>query len=610
LKDVVYAKIFPPIGIARIGDSGFNLDTGLADGEIKYFFPSEIPGSETLPPELNGNFRDEQGRIKRQAVRFRVYGYDANGRILGELHKENGFQLLWSVHVANKKASFLEFRGRYDKPPNTNLRNPDVDDRTKLEINPEVKEISSGDPPASLTGKFWGSMEQPTDVCLGEIRTDDCGRLVFIPGAGYSRSVADPQKPHFQPDIISEFDSINWIDDVCDGWVDVRVVPLDTTALPVDTVHKATVITGSPRFAWGVRSPTTLWDILEELYKESDMKWTDHTGTNFYQDIWPNFYGTYTISWVHEKASQGHGPLGHGNFLPMESQLADTSQNASQLRNSVFERLRKPNFQDPTQATTTFMPRLSGDGGDAFEPGQPLTSRERPIESFSALTKLQYDRFKDWADGKFDATPLPGPFTRIEDVDLRLQPSFLTRAVLDETIGDPLYPGIELDWRAKETGFYVFNQGGVVFNDNRDPPFRVDYSKVKPGDLTRGLSLPWQSDFSQCNTHWWPTARPDEVIPFDDWPPGERVISQDTYIEYVASRKRSWTWGLRDTPEYPTEFYPGSTDMIRSWQCLGFITKQEGLAITDKSGMNLPVWLETEAKDKRGRGLDQFTLHF
>lgn len=34
------------------------------------------------------------------------------------------------------------------------------------------------------------------------------------------------------------------------------------------------------------------------------------------------------------------------------------------------------------------------------------------------------------------------------------------------------------------------------------PPFRINERTVKPGDMTKQLSLPWQSDFGQCNTIW------------------------------------------------------------------------------------------------------------
>jgi len=65
-SDIAYIQIFPPIGIARLGDSGFDLNTGRPDGEIEWFLPSEIPGTEDMPVSLQGKFRDCKNRIKRQ----------------------------------------------------------------------------------------------------------------------------------------------------------------------------------------------------------------------------------------------------------------------------------------------------------------------------------------------------------------------------------------------------------------------------------------------------------------------------------------------------------------------------------------------------------------
>ena len=73
-----------------------------------------------------------------------------------------------------------------------------------------------------LIGQFQGSAPNPTDVYLGEVRVDSSGRLIFLGGHGRAECVGDQlQGP--QPDIISEFDSLDWFDDVCDGWVEVTV---------------------------------------------------------------------------------------------------------------------------------------------------------------------------------------------------------------------------------------------------------------------------------------------------------------------------------------------------------------------------------------------------
>ena len=82
----------------------------------------------------------------------------------------------------------------------------------------------------TLSGKFQGSLpeDKAVTITLGEARTDANGRLVFVGGSGYSRCVSqstqyNPDKDYpGQPDITSEFDSIDWVDDMCDGVIGVR----------------------------------------------------------------------------------------------------------------------------------------------------------------------------------------------------------------------------------------------------------------------------------------------------------------------------------------------------------------------------------------------------
>ncbi|KIJ65358.1 hypothetical protein HYDPIDRAFT_27377 [Hydnomerulius pinastri MD-312] len=634
--DVSYLKIYPPIGIARLGDSGFDLDTGKPDGKMEWFLPSELPGTEDMPDDLKGRFKDEKHRIKRQAVRFRVYAYDQSGKILGEVTSDKGYTITWSVHVANHKAAYLDFYGEY-KTPKTTLRNPDVDpdktpdQRTKLIVDPGVQKISFKDAPIDLVGDFYGSQAKPTPVNLGQIRTDDKGRLIFIAGAGYSRCVANPKEPHFQPDILSEFDSIDWVDDTCDGWVDVTV---DHPGLVIlrGSMYKSTILSAPPKFAWGVQAPTTLYDLIENIYNEHT-SWRDHEGADFYQDIWPVVKSPYVLSWTNSEAYQGHGVSGKGNFLTIENEMATpgtATETIRMVRDNVLGRLRKPNYEDKDQATTRFMPRLSGNNGDAIDPGDNLRPGEEapPIKRFAALSALQYSRFQLWSQGKFAASPAPwSQYNTFDDVPVHLQPNFLTRAVLDNAVGEPLYPGIEVQWSARKPEMYLFKKQGDTDGDN---PFRINHGTVKPGHIGRGLSLPWQSDFDLCETHWWPSARPDDVINIQDFMEGVTEASaahdispndisdspfmakipDNAFIKYIAPKRKKWTRGLRETPDYPSEYYPGSTDMIHYWHYLGFVAKLPQVVVGE---YKLPVWVESErrkiARDRAPR-LGAFQLPF
>ena len=61
---VARVEIFPPIGFARVGDSGTDNGEPDDDSEIQYYYGPEVPGITDHP---FGKFRDEDGGIKRQA---------------------------------------------------------------------------------------------------------------------------------------------------------------------------------------------------------------------------------------------------------------------------------------------------------------------------------------------------------------------------------------------------------------------------------------------------------------------------------------------------------------------------------------------------------------
>src|SRR6185369_7590383 len=110
---VVRAAIHPSIGVARLGNS-----------KDEYFLAPEIVDP---PPEPPGFYRDPTGALKRQAVRFRMYGLNAQGQAVTELTQSNA-EITWTVHLANKKAAWYQFQIALDIPeaqaaPHAFLRN-------------------------------------------------------------------------------------------------------------------------------------------------------------------------------------------------------------------------------------------------------------------------------------------------------------------------------------------------------------------------------------------------------------------------------------------------------------------------------------------------------
>src|SRR4051812_13215163 len=148
---IVRAAIHPAIGIARVGNS--------PDG---YFIGPEVVEPR---PEAPGFYRDEAGALKRQAARFRVYGYNAAGQAVREL-TASGASVRWTVHVANKKAAWYQWQMALDVPEAAAVqvprRNAGVtgEDRKGLVIDGGPRSIEGRDTRGSghdFVGQFQGT---------------------------------------------------------------------------------------------------------------------------------------------------------------------------------------------------------------------------------------------------------------------------------------------------------------------------------------------------------------------------------------------------------------------------------------------------------------------
>src|SRR5215210_9580941 len=167
---IVRCAIHPAIGIARLGNS-----------PDEYFLGPEIPGVPAHPDD--GLFKDKAGRLKRQVARFRIYGFDENGEVVKELTSEDA-EIIWTVHLANKKAAWYCFNTAMDIPEAVAVarRNPTYagDQRTGLIIDPGERSIAARNysgPQRFDTGQFQVKTGQAVSVYLGEMRIDGDGNL-------------------------------------------------------------------------------------------------------------------------------------------------------------------------------------------------------------------------------------------------------------------------------------------------------------------------------------------------------------------------------------------------------------------------------------------------
>ena len=261
-------------------------------------------------------------------------------------------------------------------------------------------------------------------------------------------------------------------------------------------------------------------------------------------------------------ALRGHGPRKRGNFRDPQiaAQLADNSPANAPYRQAVFQRLRNPRTRVPEEADYTYMPALSGDEGDVTI-GAP--------DRWLYLLESQYGMLEKWAKGDFRndwGQPAKTP-PALEAIPVADQPGALDRASLQFCVGGPFFPGIEITYVARNRDWYA-------------EPFRFDVKRFEPGDMTKRMAVPWQADFYECQVHWWPAQRPDDVLNEATYERGLKLFTDDARDGSLAkalSDRIRWDRGVGDrlrlppAPSGEAQPLPGDNDMVTQWGKMGFV---------------------------------------
>jgi L-Lysine epsilon oxidase N-terminal/L-lysine epsilon oxidase C-terminal domain/Iron-containing redox enzyme len=498
-QPIAYCAVFPRIGIARVGDSK------------EFFIGPEAPGIPSDPP---GGFKDRHGFIKRQAARFRVYGFDAQGNVVKELTSKNTAAIKWRVSLANKKASWYEFdgaqtaldilEGRSPKKRPAVLRNADwPGDRRELVMKStgEVSGENEKSPP--FLGAVYGQREP---VYLGELKTDECGRLLMLGGHGHSGSTQNDEAH-----LITHYaNNDGWYDDTSDGPVEVEVHLTDATAVPAK--GRAWVIVGPPDFSPHTQNLVTLFDVIEDTALQNGLEWhpaaapppLNRTRVSFVDDVYPILRRVVDLQWVNGQVARGHGAGKKMNFLTDATLglLADDKNKnpGSTLRQRIFSLVRDPMADHDSavlQANYFYMPQLAGDEGHPIM-GEP--------DRWLKVARRQYETLRLWKNDAFDGfssfdelqEAINKPAVPLDQLPLGDQPFALTKGALLPCVGGAFYPGIEMTSIARSKTLY---KSAFELSD-----------QLEAGDVTKWMALPWQADFFECNTHWWPAQRPDDVV--------------------------------------------------------------------------------------------------
>ena len=441
--------IYPPIGIARVGNS-----------ESLFLGPERIGSAGTELPEANAecqNFKDSTFRVRPQACRFHLVQTDDDGGSPRLFVPDENTLVKWSVRLANKKDAIL----RPPTPPSSPVMPVNVAGRQDRLIDSGIVSIvGASAPPIALQGRYL-----TTVVELGGMQTDEDSRLILTGGKGISFSpenaplgnegLAAPRRDSF-------YNNAGWFDDVSDGPVRADIELSSGEVVVADT---AWLIVGPPDIARTSLPVTSLYDVMKELAIERGWLPADTT-TSFAKDIFPMLFNARSLRWTHldVNVAGSPNPTPEPNWAAMSADyvsLADTGTSVAQIavRKSEAGKVRK-------------------------------------IEKFLRLyemRKSQIDHLDRWVTGNFinDWTGSP-PF------ESTISPDGLIRSALQACAGQGFFPGIEAGRIVTLPDIYL-----------QPFRFRFDSNKLVAGDITALMAQPWTADFLECLNNWWPSQRAD-----------------------------------------------------------------------------------------------------
>lgn len=511
---IVYAGIYPPIGVMRVGNS-----------KTEYFIGPQQP--QPIAHSDENSYRDKTGALKRQAAEFRIYGFNAAGKAIKELTLDNA-DITWHAELANQKASWYEFQIALDIPeaadaPPSLLRNNNVADRSKLLINGGKHCLSRKN--VKSKHEFIGHfMDQ--EVYLGEMRSDQKGRLIMLGGHGVSRNI--------NGDIAITFaNNEGWYDDTSDGPITAEV-EYQGVALRVEP---AWVICAPPDYAPMQKSVRTMWDLMRDVAVDAGMLARPQR-PSFCNDIQPIFNRMTDLQWVNDGFAGAFGWGGQFNYTSEEwlTKLSDPSPAYQELRRTLSNNFRR--FDVPGAQAPQLWPWLYGDAISI-----PPTSS---VRQHATLSNLQLSFLDQWVKGDFinDFTPKsPCPahanVPTIDDYHVSEQPELLTRGAMEFCLADAFHPGCEMTWPMRTAGMYMspfrlkhatadlqsdrYYYGPVMNSDVYTLAQGPLFGGQVAGGITRWMAVPWQTDTASCRDGYsseydpflptfWPARVPNQIM--------------------------------------------------------------------------------------------------
>lgn len=442
---------------------------------------------------------------------------------------------------------------------------------------------------------------QPFQIStLGEMQTDANSNLIMLPGFGNSGSTDTPTE-------ITYYGSNHgWFDDIADGPVNAEVVLGASTTAPV---VGGWFTVAPPKYAPEAVNMITMYDnIYDVLVRESGYNPSLYSGglfnslyqPSFADEVLPILQRPAVYQWFTDMPTNGKNA--HANLLPTGSPsdpnyVAEVASFATSFAGTGANYLRGRGLQvpkgkpAPAENIAGLMPRLAGDN--------PISNFT--ISKYLGLTQTQYFILTQFAKKLYTLNPQAGLPPGASGPGPQLD-----RAQLENCVGGPFSPGIEITWITRNPAIYAprpsqnvaasdwfrinatplstLNSGQLSLTNGSDNLYAAG---LEPGDLSKYMAQPWQADFNECTNQninipmsaaplsaapnlntpavtgdqailwWWPVQRPWYVYPQTD-----------------TLTRVPWDRGfLVNSGTAPMAPEPADLQMVTCWKYMGFVKK-------------------------------------
>jgi L-lysine epsilon oxidase C-terminal domain len=441
-------------------------------------------------------------------------------------------------------------------------------------------------------------------------------------------------------------DNSNWYDDICDGRITATVTSRSSgeTWELNDATSAAWIATAPPDYAPQIQPIATMYDMITGAASDSfqlDFSLVFPFMYRLYRMQWVNL-GDFLAPSFRETIDKltSEGKL---KYLFQKEPAAE----AAAVREKIFDLFRDPSYPYsnepiiPSNSGTNIVNLGSGTEKLKlpFYPGDGINYPGSPAQWF-AIPPILYDQFAQWKKGNFTTIDVPGDtictidelgaYIRQQFMDAAKEeskkPLLMTRAVLETLYGGGFHPGVELTWPMRHNLMYAANdrifegvtpgnnlfglrevrinsatpaeQEAVYFNDfgfqmvsddireSMQPGHEKNWLwKITPGDLTKWMGIPWQSDAGSCQEvfvekqypipAWWAANLPVTVLPVDNYKKLlDPEILPDTKKNIYANRLEWLHTANTGFVGYHAEggYLNGLINMVYVWKDVGMVT--------------------------------------